>query len=154
MKSNYGKILERRSFVFMVVDVKLVITGISKYCHIGLYGLHQKDKMKPVEEIIMGHMIKEKPEMLAKVNAAIQRIAKESGSDIIKNLVAVQIESARQSDYLFGGTIDVWSTPVISGMEIGTMSAEQFQPLIKCRIENSMLSMIDLLEDELEKLKK
>lgn len=97
--------------------------------------------------------MKEQPKMLERVNTAIQHIAEKSGSDIVKNLVAVQIESARHSDYLFGGTIDVWSTPIMSGMEIEISSDEQLQALVKCRIENSMLSMIDLLEDCLEKLK-
>ena len=94
----------------------------------------------------------EKPEMLAKVNAAIQRIAEKSKSNLVKELVAVQLNSDN-ADYLFGGTMDVWSTSIVSGQEIVILNDEQLQTCIIYKIENSMQSMIDLLEDNMALLR-
>lgn len=92
-------------------------------------------------------------EVLAKVNKAIQRIAVKTGSKIIENQVAVEFFEDRP-DYIFGGVIDGFSTYLVTGREIHNVEDEELDQLVEIRIEHAMLNIIDLLEDELELLRR
>ncbi len=90
---------------------------------------------------------------LAKVNEAIQRIAVKTGSKIIKNQVAVEFFEDC-CDYIFGSTIDGFSTYAVSGMEVhANVKDEELDQLVRVRIEHAMINIIDILEDELELLR-
>lgn len=93
-------------------------------------------------------------EVLAKVNEAIQRIANKTDSKIVKNQVAVEFFDD-SSDYIFGGVIDGFCSYRVSGVEIHRQDTdEKLDALVKTRIEHAIRAIIDLLEDELEKLRK
>ncbi len=95
-------------------------------------------------------------ETLAKVNEAIQRIAVKTGSKIVKNQVAVEFFEDC-CDHVFGSTIDGFSTYVVTGMEVhanGPLEDEELDELVKIRIKHAMMNIIDLLEDELELLRR
>ncbi len=90
--------------------------------------------------------------VLAKVNGAIQRIAAKTGSEIMKNQVAVEFFEDC-SDYVFGGVIDGFCTYKVSGQEIHFNDADKYlDQLVKARIVNAIREIINLLEDNIEKL--
>ncbi len=99
-------------------------------------------------------VIKEQPEMLAKVNKAIRRVSEKSGSDIIRDLKMVQKLDANSADYIFTGVLDAYGWFYVSGAEITYQGGEdeKMDALVRCRIEGTIHSIIGLLEDELELL--
>lgn len=101
--------------------------------------------------------MKEQPEMLTKVNAAIQLLAEESGSELINDLQFEQIflnpDSYCNCDYQFGCIPRVHAEVWVSGAEISTYSDNELQEYMRVKIRHSMYDMIALLEDELEKLR-
>ncbi|MEK0337064.1 MAG: hypothetical protein QQN41_06480 [Nitrosopumilus sp.] len=93
-------------------------------------------------------------EVLAKVNEAIQRIAVKTGSKVIKNQMAVEFLDDCV-DYIFGGVIDEFCTYRVSGVEIYKNDTdEKLDELVKVRIALAMREIINLLEDELDLLRK
>ncbi len=101
-------------------------------------------------------VIKEQPEMLAKVNKAIRRVYEKSGARIIKDLKMVQKLETDSADYIFTGVIDAFGWFYVSGAEISYQGTEddKMDALVRCRIEGTIHSIISLLEDELELLRK
>ena len=91
-------------------------------------------------------------EVLAKVNEAIRRIATKTGSIIVKNQVAVEFFDGCM-DYIFGGIIDGFCTYKVSGVETHNNDTdEKLDQLVKARIVNAMREIINLLEDDIDKL--
>ena len=101
-------------------------------------------------------VIKEQPEMLKKVNEAIRRVAKKSGAGIIRDLKMVQKLDTNSADYIFTGVIDACGWFYVSGAEITYQGGgdEKMDALVRCRVEGTIHSIISLLEDELELLRK
>lgn len=98
--------------------------------------------------------IKEQPETLEKLNAAIRRVARKSGSKIIRDLKMVQT-NANNADYVFTGVVDAYAWYNVSGAEVSYQNndGEKMDALVRCRVENTIRSLIDLLENELDLLK-
>ena len=97
------------------------------------------------------------PKMLAKVNAAIRRIAKKSGSKMIEQLVAVQLDNIKgygYADYLFSGILDISAMPVVSGAEVTLCGDNRLDDCIRVKIINAMCDMKNLLEDNIALLRK
>ncbi len=92
-------------------------------------------------------------EALAKVNEAIQRVAKKSGSKMVESQIAVEFFED-SCDYVFGGMIDGRCQYTVSGAEVSMCKGEQLDACVRVRIMDAMHGIINLLEDELEKLKK
>jgi len=93
--------------------------------------------------------------MLEKLNAAIQKIANESGSEMVQNLKMVREFSSRQPGCIFKGVVDCWAPFCASGAEI-TMDTKDgpdyLDKMLKVRIQDSLLAIMNLAQSELEKL--
>jgi len=101
--------------------------------------------------------MKEKPEIVAALNEVLRKIKEKSG---IKIFDSVDFEQWNEdcADYIFGCTSAVFSDIRISGAEFAHQSdgdphRKKLQTLVKCRIKGSLLSMIELLQDEYDKLR-
>lgn len=93
-------------------------------------------------------------ETLAKVNEAIQRIADKTGSKIVKGQTAVEFFEDN-ADCIFGGVIDGFCSYKVCGAEIHANPEDgELDELVKLRIELAIMNIIDLLEDELDLLRK
>ncbi len=93
--------------------------------------------------------------MLADLNTAIQKVADESGSEIVRNLIMVEQIPPNSADYIFKGVIDLWAWFYAAGMEVKVNTQPDgnlLHKLIKVRIQDSLFAIIDLAESELEKL--
>ena len=100
-------------------------------------------------------MTKEQKESLDKLNTVIQCIAKESGSELVKHLSMIQNLNDNSADYIFSGTLDCWASYDVSGAEVAVYKNDKrLQNLIRVRIEMALHDMINLLETNLELLKK
>lgn len=96
-----------------------------------------------------------KNRMLADLNTAIQRVADESGSKIVRNLVMVEQIPPNSADYIFEGIIDLWAKFYAAGMEVRVNTQPDrnlLHKLVKVRIQDSLLSIMDLAQSELKQL--
>ena len=93
-----------------------------------------------------------KQETLAKLNAAIQRIADESESTLLKNMPPIFYnEDIPGSPFTGDVYCHAWFN--IAEQEVARNADDSgLQNLIRVRIATAIYSMIDLLKDELKKL--
>ena len=93
--------------------------------------------------------------MQEKLNFAIQKIAAESGSEMVRNLVMVEQTPPRQADCVFTGVVDCWAWFHAAGAEVHHCTQPDrgdLDKLVKCRIQDSLLAVMDLAQSELKKL--
>ena len=93
--------------------------------------------------------------MLADLNKAVQRVANDSGSKLVRNLVMVEQVPPNNADHIFRGIIDVWAWFRVTGMAVKvTRSPDRnlLHKLVKVRIQDSLLAIMDLAQSELKKL--
>ena len=64
--------------------------------------------------------------------------------------------NADVADYIFTGILDAYAWFNVSGAEVSYQKndGEKIDALVQCRIENTISSIIDLLKNELDLLKK
>ncbi len=97
-----------------------------------------------------------KSEMLTELNAAIQKVADESGSRLIKDLMMVEeLDPKNKGDYIFMGVVDLWAGYYACGMEVESNTEpndNRLHNLVKVRIQDALFAIIDLAQFELKKL--
>jgi len=101
-------------------------------------------------------MSKQPEEMLADLNAAVQRVADESGSKIVRNLVMVEeLDSKNKCDYIFIGGINLYAEFRAAGAEVKNNTKpddNRLHNLVKVRIQDTLLAIMELARSELKKL--
>ncbi len=100
-------------------------------------------------------MSEQSEKMLADLNAAVQRVADESESEMVRNLVMFEQLPQDSMDFTFKGIVDLRARFYAAGAEI-KMNTEpnenRLHNLIKIRIQDSLFAIIDLAQSELAKL--
>jgi len=97
----------------------------------------------------------DRSEMLVKLNAAVQRVANESGSELVQNLVMVEQIPPNSADATFKGVVDLWAWFYAAGAEISMNTQPDrdcLHKLMRVRIQDSILAVMDLAQSELKKL--
>lgn len=97
------------------------------------------------------------PETVAALNEVLRAIVEKSGIKVVGPSGFTQWNE-NCADYIFGCTPTVFADTRVSGAEVahnadGDPKRKKLQALVKCRIENSLQNMIDLLQNEYDKLR-
>ena len=101
-------------------------------------------------------MSKQSEEMLADLSAAIQRVAEESSSGIVHNLVMVEeLNPETKGDLVVMGVVDLWAGFRVAGIEVNMKTRPDrnlLHKLVKVRIQDTLFAIRELANSELKKL--